>query len=591
MHLSEDDSSHNQFGITMSSRLPSNTEEQSETSENENPKKKWEGLKNWIHCICIVDFDLELGQAIEAIYPSHIKLSEQERSNVCYLAFPDSNSGCMGDTQYHVRIRQSRKDSQENSALKLYDKNAPIFLRSDTYHYWGYVYFRQVKDKTLPRGYFQKSVIMISKLPFVNLFTEIVALIAPKFFELGNNVMESIVDEIDDWPPPVPGNVIHLPLMGVLFQTYIPNQYYKLTASGAVATNLTTRKESDRLLVLTSVYEDNIFQSLAVVISHIHLLWELVLLAEPIVVMAFSPTMCSRMVQALTAMITPLKYHADHRPYFTIHDSEFKEYTTDSQNLPAVILGVTNPFFAKTLQHWPHIVRINDTEYSDKFKHRIKKSENLRILDSKPGVYTEYKPFLQKDKAILKKILRGIQTKRPGEAQTILLRRHLMELTESFMIPLERYIASLMPLQKNISPFKATPIPHLFEQDEFLATLSSSGPQLTIGVKGDWVGLYRRFFKSPNFSGWFHTRYSELSQKIEAIHLETLSQADLTSWIQGKKEVELVDMVLRIRQKLQKCHEDSVPVGDSVHDMLQERINDITRTLPDDLKIILNHDS
>lgn len=92
--------------------------------------------------------------------------------------------------------------------------------------------------------------------------------------------------------------------------------------------------------------------------------------------------------------------------------------------------------------------------FTENFKHRIKKSENLKILDSKPGVYTEYKPFLQKDKAIIKKLLRGIQTKRPGEAQTVLLRRHLIELTESFMIPLERYIASLMPLQKNISPFK-----------------------------------------------------------------------------------------------------------------------------------------
>lgn len=70
-------------------------------------------------------------------------------------------------------------------------------------------------------------------------------------------------------------------------------------------------------------------------------------------------------------MITPLKYNADHRPYFTIHDSEFKEYTTDTQNPPAVILGVTNPFFAKTLQHWPHIVRITDTAYSGMFRETV----------------------------------------------------------------------------------------------------------------------------------------------------------------------------------------------------------------------------
>lgn len=147
------------------------------------------------------------------------------------------------------------------------------------------------------------------------------------------------------------------------------------------------------------------------------------------------------------------------------------------------------------------------------------------MLDSKPGVYTQYKPFLHKDKAILKKLTRGMERNRPEEAQTALLRRHLIELTESFMIPLERYIASLMPLQKNISPFKATPIPQHFNPDDFLATLSISGPQLTSGAKGDWVGLYRRFFKSPNFSGWHQNRYNELKQKLQAIQLEALSQA------------------------------------------------------------------
>lgn len=93
-------------------------------------------------------------------------------------------------------------------------------------------------------------------------------------------------------------------------------------------------------------------------------------------------------------------------------------------------------------------------DVSEDQKYKIKKLENLKVLDSKPGVYTQYKTFLQKDKAILKKLYRGIQTKRPSEVQTALLKRHLTELTESFMIPLERYIATLMPLQKNISPFK-----------------------------------------------------------------------------------------------------------------------------------------
>ena len=44
-------------------------------------------------------------QAIESTFPEHVKLSEADRTNVCYLAFPDSNSGVMGDSQFHFRIR------------------------------------------------------------------------------------------------------------------------------------------------------------------------------------------------------------------------------------------------------------------------------------------------------------------------------------------------------------------------------------------------------------------------------------------------------------------------------------------------------
>lgn len=94
----------------------------------------------------------------QAIYPNDVELSEQEKSNICYLAFPDSNSGCMGDTQFHVRIRKSLngKCCSESQALKNYDRKSPMFLQTDKDYYWGYVYFRQVKDKNLPRGYFQK---------------------------------------------------------------------------------------------------------------------------------------------------------------------------------------------------------------------------------------------------------------------------------------------------------------------------------------------------------------------------------------------------------------------------------------------------
>lgn len=90
----------------------------------------------------------------------------------------------------------------------------------------------------------------------------------------------------------------------------------------------------------------------------------------------------------------------------------------------------------------------------------------------------------------------------------------------------ERYVASLMPLQKSISPwkvcgsqavsflrclaimtffdqssslslnivylvFQSPPQLRQFLPEEFMKTLEKTGPQLTSGIKGDWIGLYR----------------------------------------------------------------------------------------------------
>jgi hypothetical protein len=54
-----------------------------------------------------------------------------------------------------------------------------------------------------------------------------------------------------------------------------------------------------RLHILSSIYEIDIFKSLHKVLSHINVLWELVLTGEPIVVLANSPTECAHMVQSL----------------------------------------------------------------------------------------------------------------------------------------------------------------------------------------------------------------------------------------------------------------------------------------------------
>lgn len=119
----------------------------------------WRRFADWLHCVCVVTFDLELGQAMELVYPAHARLSEAERTNVCYLAFPDSNSGCMGDTQFHIRLRvqpERPADGRLGQRHRRYNERCEARVRADEGHLWGFVYFRQIRDIRRPRGYFQK---------------------------------------------------------------------------------------------------------------------------------------------------------------------------------------------------------------------------------------------------------------------------------------------------------------------------------------------------------------------------------------------------------------------------------------------------
>jgi hypothetical protein len=67
---------------------------------------------------------------------------------------------------------------------------------------------------------------------------------------------------------------------------------------------------------------------------------------------------------------------------------------------------------------------------------RVKSLQKL-LMDSAGSIfYSQHRPFLQKDKAFVKKILSGVKTRRPTAVQSIILRRYFLELTQSFMIPL-----------------------------------------------------------------------------------------------------------------------------------------------------------
>ena len=126
-------------------------------------------LKNWIVCLSVVKFDLDEGQIIESIFPSD-SLSQKEQKLLSLLSFPDSNSlsSAEGTLTYAIRLKRERniKDAVPGALFS-----------------FGYVYFLQKKDEKISRGYFQKSIVLVSNYPLIDFFFGIIQSIGAMYFK------------------------------------------------------------------------------------------------------------------------------------------------------------------------------------------------------------------------------------------------------------------------------------------------------------------------------------------------------------------------------------------------------------------------
>ncbi|KAL7329318.1 hypothetical protein PS15p_207436 [Mucor circinelloides] len=299
-------------------------------------------FRKWIVGFCIVNFDLEIGQALDYAYPP-MDLTITEQKNICFTAFPDSNVFEVGDQIFNIRVRASTS------------KFAASGPTADAGFLYGYVFFRQKKDPTIRRGYFQKSLVLLSQHPFVGLFSRVVSILGPAYFDTGQPMLEAACMNIAQWKAPCDGKVIDLPFLGRLLQVELPTPFKPQLLE---TTPFDMNKLKPDVQIMASLPVGGLYHHFRDILKDLWLLWELMLLAEPIVVIAPDPSVCSEAVVSLVDIINPIPYCGDYRPYFTIQDSDFKSFVTKNKPLSSLVLGVTNPFFNTAVQHWPNIVRV-----------------------------------------------------------------------------------------------------------------------------------------------------------------------------------------------------------------------------------------
>ncbi len=62
----------------------------------------------------------------------------------------------------------------------------------------------------------------------------------------------------------------------------------------------------------------------------------------------------------LTGMLTVIQIplSGDFRPFFTIQDADHTALVNPRPPKAGLLLGVTNPFFERACQHWPHVLSL-----------------------------------------------------------------------------------------------------------------------------------------------------------------------------------------------------------------------------------------
>lgn len=593
------------------SRSPSFGLKQQEPNFKLDPK----ALRRWVVAFCIIRFDLEQGQVIEECYPPGC-LTQDEELEISFSSFPDSVSQHKNRSSIHDCMFFFRFPKRYNSQSQLGnvaspravdgDREIPLSPRfkelsvltrsSSSYkgsgYVYGYVFNRQRQDERLKRGGEQKSVVILSYSPFLSVFRPLLQILGPLYFDIGKKALEHMASFVSMWPAPVLGDLVELPIGNATLKVNLPPAH-SLPLEGirllsdepvsSMAPFLPTNQ-----FVPQGLYHDaDIFGTFRGILLQLWLLWELMIIGEPVLVIAPTPPQCCEAVATLVSLVAPLLYSVDFRPYFTIHDPDFAPLNSlkEGDPFPPMIIGVTNLFFLKSLRSIPHIVSVGSpapnsskvalapksSTFTGKsfsspegFRFQqlsLKRLSPSNLLNSvklrrdgplclmtehREAVWSTYSATTKPDTAILNRLIDAGMSPRVEESMSVvnneILRRHFLELTTNFLAPFGPYLRATTP-SEGASPFFDPPPLPPFNAAEFLESLSARGPGkfLSKRMRTNWMDLYRRFLKGHNFMPWFQRRRAVAEQEQHRLWRQARLKSDILQFLSKMSELQIVD--------------------------------------------------
>lgn len=398
---------------------------------------------------------------------------------------------------------------------------------------------RQRQDERLRRGGEQKSVVILSERPYSCVFKPLVQIAGPLYFDIGARALEQVASYVSRWAPPLHGQLMELLVGSITLRAHLPPAHTLPPGCGTPMDDFTSAMAPvpplNRSIPQGVFHDVDLFGSFRGVLMNLWVLWELLLVGEPLMVIAPTPSQVCEAVAALVSLVAPLPCSVDFRPYFTIHDPDFSGLNSvkEGEKGPSMVLGVTNLFFLKALKNLPHVISVgtpNSAPSRLKFARsnsnsqsgnrrlslqlqlspltrfspanllkvaRVRKDGPLSLMsEHRECLWTSYVAATKPDTSVLNRLVDAGVSPRTEESMSMVnnevLRRHFQELTTNFLAPFGPYLRATTP-QEGASPFRDPPPLPPFNAHAFLEALAArgAGKFLSKRLRANWLDLYR----------------------------------------------------------------------------------------------------
>ncbi|RPA98879.1 hypothetical protein L873DRAFT_1828314 [Choiromyces venosus 120613-1] len=503
------------------------------------------------------------------MFPS-TNFSRADLQTICFSSFPErTNSDTTEDSAFHFRFRHSSPDVLCQTT------------NEDPAYWYGFCLFRQQRDTAVKRNYRQKSLVLVSQHDYAPLFAYLIKTISLLDFAVSPTLIESACSNIAAWGPPEVG-LQELPFLGSLLDVHMyilppyrsmiqgiagvfrelgrlnyespvagvlnamndvvdhldPGTFIRSWLVTATPSRTDIRVEYKEIHTSEPIGSWTRLANLLNSVSELYIIFERVLLSDPMVILADDPTTCSEFVSAAVDLIRPIPFGGDCRPYLTMQSDFFlnahegiplRHYLIE---LTVALLGITNPFFLEGLlssgkeNKPPYVVYLAGLEVKRKHHLHFYSSTERDHLNSR--IANDAKAFLEKDHEFLRKLEH--QLKDPGTTPLEcgrFVRRHFAHLAAMFLAPLNRYLATLASTSSDSNIIDIAG----FSDGDFLASLSKHGCSVQFKGKTGYhrhrtaEAFYRKFCRSPSFFRWL-----EMKMRLQQAPLDVIGASPMNGY-------------------------------------------------------------